>query len=320
MTILREDAAITQVFGVSVYQFGLWVALGALLAVGILVLLALHRKAPASEAALEAVLCLGLGLVMSRLFFGVMDATLGQVMPLWAMTRLNTGGYSLYGALAGACLGMWITARVTRGSTAVHLDALAPAFMIFTAFERFAEQYIEEFGLSRGLVTSLFAHPWIAVADDYDTWFLMTWRIECAIALILFVILLIDAFRKHRPGHTFFKMMLLFGGTQIIMESLRYDQHMTIRSFVRMEQVLSMVLLGTALIILAVRRLRSAGSNRALPIAALVSIPVVTGLAVAIEFMIDRTDISRILLYIVFIALVAVPVTLGFRLLKEDRA
>ena len=46
----------------------------------------------------------------------------------------------------------------------------------------------------------------------------------------------------------------------------------------------------------------------------------VTGLAVGIEFMIDRTDTSRILLYVVFIILVAVPAFLGFRLLKEDRA
>ena len=39
-----------------------------------------------------------------------------------------------------------------------------------------------------------------------------------------------------------------------------------------------------------------------------------------IEFMIDRTDISRLLLYAMFIVLVAVPAVLGFRLLKEDRA
>ena len=134
--------------------------------------------------------------------------------------------------------------------------------------------------------------------------------------LVLFVILLIDVLKAHKPGHTFLKYMLLFGATQIIMESLRYDGHMTVRSFVRMEQIFSMVLLGVAVIILAVRNWRE---HRHLALAALISIPVVTGIAIGIEFAIDRTDMNRLLLYIVFAVLVAVPAAMGFRLLKEDR-
>ena len=204
-----------------------------------------------------------------------------------------------------------------RVKPAQCLDILASAFLLFIACERVGERCIESFGLSRGLTEALFCQPWLSAVDDYDTWFLMTWRVECVIALILFVILMIDVQKAHKPGHTFLKFMLLFGATQVIMESLRYDGHMTVRSFVRMEQIFSMVLLGVAVIILAVRQWKR---YRALALAGLISIPVVTGLAVGIEFMIDRTDTSRILLYVVFIILVAVPAFLGFRLLKEDRA
>lgn len=317
MFTVREDAVASEILGIRVYSFGLWIALGLLLAAAVLVLLALRRRQKAETAVLQTVLCIACGLVLSRLFFGLLDASLGQVMPLWAMVRLNTGGYSLYGALAGACAGTALAARLTGQKAGDGLDRLAPAFLAFTACERLGESVIESFGLSRGLTETFLFQPWLALSDEYDTWFLMTWRIEFAVAVILLVILLIDVMKKHKPGHTFFKFMLLFGATQIIMESLRYDQHMTVRSFVRMEQIFSMVLLGTAVIILAVRQWKR---HRGLALAGLISIPAVTGLAVAIEFMIDRTDISRILLYAAFILLVCVPAALGFRLLREDRA
>ena len=314
---VREDAVLTEFLGIRVYSFGLWIALGLLLAVLVLIFLNRRMKKPAGAAALQSVLCIACGCVLSRVLFGLLDASLDQVMPLWAMIRLNVGGYSLYGALAGACLAMWIAAKITKCRPAEYLDILAPAFLAFTACERLGESVIDGFGWSRGLKSGFLHQPWLAVVDDYETWYLMTWRVEFVIVLILLAVLIVDVLRPHKAGHTFLKYMMLFGATQIIMESLRYDQHMTVRSFVRMEQIFSMVLLGVAVIILAVRQWKKC---RGLALAALVSIPAVTGIAVGIEFMIDRTDISRLLLYAVFIVLVAVPAVLGFRLLKEDRA
>ena len=317
MFTLREDAAVTEIAGIYAYQFGLWIALGMALSVLTLILLNRKTKQAPGAAALQSVLCLVCGIILSRLFFGLLDASLGQAMPLWAMLRLNVGGYSLYGALAGACVGMWISAKAMKARTGDYLDLLAPAFLVFTVFERLAESCIDSFGWSRNIETAFLHQPWLAVADEYESWYLMTWRVEIVIALILLVVLVIGLLKPHRSGHTFLKYMLLFGATQVIMESLRYDGHMTVRSFVRMEQILSMVLLGVAVIILAVRNWNK---RRALALTALISIPVVTGIAVGIEFMIDRTDISRLLLYAVFIILVAVPAVLGFRLMKEDKA
>ena len=317
MLVLREDAVVTSIAGIQVYQFGLCAAIGALLAVLMLVILNKVKKQVPGAAALQSVLCLACGFILSRVLFGLLDASLGQVMPVWAMLRLNVGGYSLYGALAGACVGMWLAAKILRQRPAVFLDLLAPAFLAFVICERAGESCIDGFGWSRGIKSEFLHQPWLAVVDDYGSWYLMTWRLEIAIAAILLVILLIDVLKPHKAGHTFLKFMMLFGATQIIMESMRYDQHMTVRSFVRMEQIFSMVLLGVAVIILAVRQWNR---HRGLALAGLISIPVVTAAAVAIEFAIDRTDISRLLLYAVFIILVAVPAALGFRLLKEDRA
>ena len=110
--------------------------------------------------------------------------------------------------------------------------------------------------------------------------------------------------------------MLLFGASQVIFESLRHDLHMTVISFVRLEQIMSMVLLSVALIVLAVRNWKK---HRVLCLIALIAIPLVVGGGVGIEFLIDRTDTNRYLLYAAFILLVGALAFMGLRLRREDR-
>ena len=314
---LREDAAITAVSGLQLYTFGLWVALGMLLAVVLLALL-LKKKKPGT-AALQSVLSICFGLVLARLLYGLTDDTIGQRSPLWVLVRLDLGGYSLYGVLGGAILAAWLTARLTKQRFADCLDPVAPAFLIFVLCERLGEgslgQVLEGFGWSRELIYDELPGTFLSITDG-NAWYLATWRMEAMIAAVLFVLILVWTLKKRADRPPFICFMLLFGATQIIMESLRHDLHMTLISFVRVEQILSMVLLGVAVIILAVRNW---DKRRALALAGLISIPLVTGIAIGIEFMIDRTAINRYLLYLCFIAVVAVPVVLGFRLLKEDR-
>ena len=162
MFALREDAVTTGLLGIQSYSFGLWVALGLLLAVAVLALIGLRRKQPAGVSALQSALSILLGLVLSRLLYGLLDASLDQIMPLWAMVRLDIGGYSLYGALAGAVIAAALTARITKQKPGDLLDALAPAFLLFTASERLGESVIESFGLSRGLTQEFLYQPWLA--------------------------------------------------------------------------------------------------------------------------------------------------------------
>ena len=107
--------------------------------------------------------------------------------------------------------------------------------------------------------------------------------------------------------------LLLFGASQVIMESLRFDQHMHV-SFVGLQQVMSMLLLSAGVTALALRRMKT---NQALAVAAIVSLPAVTALGVGLEFMIDRTTMNRYFLYALFIIAVAVPAGMGIALRKE---
>lgn len=313
VTPMREDAVIVEILGVKTYAFGVWVAVGLALALCLLALLSRKMKWKQGAFLTFAVLALPLGFVFSRLLYCFVDESLGFSMPLWAIAQVNIGGFSIMGALLGACLAAVIAGKIAGMHAAQLMDCLGPAFLMLVIFERLGERVIEGFGQSRALTMDLFINSFLAVEGD-NGYFLATYMIEAATAAVLCAILILDLKVTRRAGDTFIKFMLLFGATQIILESLRYDQHMTVHAFVRIEQILSMTLLGVGVIVLAVRNWK----NRfKLSLAAVILIPVVVGIGVGIEFMIDRTGINRLLLYAVFSLLVAVPAWLGLKLRRR---
>ena len=131
---------------------------------------------------------------------------------------------------------------------------------------------------------------------------------------ILFVVILRIAALDVRPGYVFLKACMLFGATQVLMESLRYDSHLMF-SFVGVQHVLSMIVLGIPVLILAKRGLKP---KKPLAIAGLILIPVVVGLLVFLEFQIDRTETNRYMLYAFYTAALAATAVVGFLLAKKE--
>ncbi|MBR1586116.1 MAG: prolipoprotein diacylglyceryl transferase [Clostridia bacterium] len=307
-----EEASKTYFLGVQVYSFGLFAALGLALALAVLALLLHRAKWKRGTAALTGVLAMIAGLIVSRLFFGLLDQTLGVALPLWAMVQVTAGGFSMMGALLGACMGAILAAKITRQNAARLLDFLAPAFLLFVSCERLGEGYIDDFGISRYLVGDLFKGSFLAV-DGGGEWYLATYLIESFAALVIALILLRDLNGKRRAGDTFILFLLLFGASQTILESLRYDQHMHY-AFVGLQHVMAMALLGSALIVLYIRRKKE---RRGLALAGLISIPLAVILGVGLEFAIDRTQMNRYVLYALYLIVLGVPAYLGIRLRRE---
>ena len=307
-----EEASKTFFLGVQVYSFGLFAALGMALGLIVLALLLRKAKAKAGTGALMGVLCLGMGLIVSRLLFGWLDQTLGVPLPLWAMVQITSGGYSMMGALLGACVGAIFAAGLTRQNAARLLDYLAPAFLLFVACERLGERYADGFGISRYLVGGLFKGSFLAVGEEPE-WYLATYLIESVAALVLALVLLRDERPSRRAGDTFLLFLLLFGATQTILESLRYDQHMHY-AFVGLQHILSITLLGIGVIILYARTRKTRGK---LALMALISVPLAVVLGVGLEFAIDRTQMNRYVLYALYALVVGVPAYLGIRLRRE---
>lgn len=308
-----EDAATIQILGVRVYAYGLYAAVGAALALAVLWVLLKKKRAKPGTLPLTGVLAMGCGFIVSRLFFCLMDQGLGAPVPIYGAVQVTGGGYSMMGALLGACLGAILAARLTKQNAASLLDMLSPCLMLFVFCVRLGERHIEDFGISRPLVGELLKGSFLAVEGDYD-WALATYLLEAAAALVLALILLRDeAQKERRRGDTFLLFLILFGATQIIMESLRFDQHMHL-SFVGLQQIMALALLATGVTIAALRAMKT---RRKLAITALVLLPVAAGIGVGLEFMIDRTTVNRYLLYALFILTVGAPAYLGILLRKE---
>lgn len=309
---LWEEAEITYFLGVKVYAFGLFCALGAAL---FLIMLAMQcrKKMKKGTAALAGCLSLALGFICSRIFFCLLDQTLTGGVPFKGMFLVAGGGYSMMGALIGGMLGGMLAAKITRQSPWKMADLMAPALLLFVACERLGEGYIADFGISRPLIGDFLKGSFLAVEGEYD-WYLATHLIESFSAVVLAVILMQDSARNKRSGNTLLLFMILFGGVQTLMESLRYDRHMSF-SFVGAQHVMAIALLAAALIVLIIRKFRE---KRLLALLAIISIPLVGGVGIGLEFAIDRTMVNRYLLYGAYILLLALPMTVGIRLRKED--
>ena len=143
-----------------------------------------------------------------------------------------------------------------------------------------------------------------------------TYLLEAATALILAVFLIRMLRRNVKEGLVFSSFCLLYGVTQTLMESLRYDGHLRF-GFIGVQQVLSAALFGVTLIALSVRALRRQG-GKLLPVIALASLPLVLAALVGVEFLIDRSELGKLFSYGLYLPLLALPAALGMRLIKGE--
>lgn len=309
---LLEEAVIIEVFGVKVYAFGLYVMLGAICSMITLALLAKHLGLKPGTAPLTALLSMVIGIIISRLTFCLLNQELGQMTPISFWPQLAGGGWSMFGLIGGIFLGGWISGKIMKEKTAKVLDILSVALLPTVIAERIAENRIEDFDISRPLDSQLFAKSFLAVGEDEPC--LATYYVAAAAALVLFVFLLIRITKRRADGDTVIAFLLLFGAGAIVLESLRYDRFLSI-SFVGLQQIAAAVMLAIGVVIAYVR-----GRNQKprLAVAALISLPLMVGIVLGLEFALDRTTWNKILLYAIMILTVAVPAGMGLKLLNKE--
>ena len=308
---LIDEAVIVELFGIRMYAFGLYLALGVLFAVIVLAIAGRTLGLKKGTVPLTVVLSYICGLVMSRVFFCLLNQELGQMTPFSFWPHLDGGGWSMFGLIGGVWLGGYISAKLMKEKPGRILDALSLAVLPLIAAERIGENRIEDFDISRPLDSTFLHGTFLAVGEDEPC--LATYYIAAAVAVILFVVLAFRFCRNRVPGNLTIEFLLLFGAASIITESLRYDRFLSI-TFVGLQQVTAAFMLATG-VILAVRR-----SNRmksVLAATAIASLLLAVGAVIGLEFALDRTTWNKILIYILMIIVVGIPAGLGMKLLAK---
>lgn len=307
-----EEAEFISVLGTDVYAWGLFAALGAAAMLAQLCILARVKGLQKGAAPLTFVLAAAMGLLCSRVFYALfsfnVDVPLaGKLHPLF----ITGGGHSMMGALLGGFMGAGLSAKLMKEKTLKYLDVFAAAVPAFVLFARLGEMHVEDFGISRSLVYAFTARLPIAIQGEYDSC-LATYLLEAACALVMLFILLRDIKKQQRPGNTLVLFLLVFGASQIVMESLRYDRHMSF-TFIRMQQIMAILVLTGGLIYAAKR----AGKEKKTIFMLFGMMVLISAIGVGLEFAIDRTEINRYLLYLAFVVLVSIPVCMGLKLRKK---
>ena len=317
MMKMWDEAPKTGIFGVQVYTFGLYCAAGMLCAAAAVCILCRSAKMKKGTGVLLCCLSILSGAVCSRLAFCLLGGIEAGMMPVSCWVNLTTGGWSLFGMIFGVFGGAWICAKITGEKAGALLDTVCCALPLFMAAERFGERNFELFDVSRALPENGFPqNSFLAVRDSYYTEisYLATYLVAAMASILLFLVLVFFLTRSRRDGDLWILFMILCGSGGILLESLRYDHYLEF-SFVRFQQVLSAVLFISGVILAGIRNSRK---NRGLMTAALISAGAAVGACIAIEFALDRTDLSHYLLYLVMAAVLALPAALGIRMITAQ--
>lgn len=291
-----------------VFYYGIFIALGLMLMLAATYLLRKRRTLSGDTVLVFGVIAVPCALVISRLLFCALDFNFHSVFSLRAVLSFWGGGFSMVGALLGFALAAFITGRILKICPLKIMDVAIVGILLFMACERLGEPYTELLGRSRPLVSESFQNSFLAIGDEYDA-YLRTYALQTVSCLIIAAFLLIFGKKQRKNGDILLMGMLLLGCTETLFYSLRFDAHMR-RSFISMQQLLFAVIMAVPLVVFALRYGKKLQNKKPL-IAALVILLAAVIIAIVLEFMIDRSGISRVLLYALYILTLCVPAAAG---------
>ena len=289
-----ENTLLT-LFGQPLTRFGLGCALAALVG---LVFCAprLMRRGLSYGVWIRLCVCvLPFAWLMARLFY----ALAGWVMiPLEAIFDLDTGrdplevlrfwhgGYSLVGAVLGAALGAWLAEKWAGTARGELRDALAVGLPAAIMVERLCE-HGSGLGLGRYVSAAWLTGTGLCPQMDGD-FVHPVYLYEAAVALILLIVMLVLSLRRreNQGGELLRIFLVLFGLTQVILESLRADGHL-VEHFVHAQQVYSICVAVGVMICWSVKAARKPGRHPALTVGWVLTLAAV-GVTIWAEFGVDR--------------------------------
>jgi len=276
-------------------QYVLWFLGSLVLSFGLFALMNRGKKGVLPQCLLMGALGTVFGVVLAKLVYYL--AMINYMMMygwLQSLVDVTMGTFSYYGGVAGFCLGVVLTARLTHERPLALLDAFAPAGVLLAALARFGEFFLEGVGTRDFLYWELPEHCFfpLAVSNEYGEWLYAVFMLEGLLTLCVFV-LCVTCFKQQRFLRALFYLCLL----QILCESLRTDSFTWL--FVKVEQLICMLGLAGVLLVYCIKT-PVQGFRRWLPI--LYCFPV-AAVFVVLEFALNgKIPMGKPLCYAIMIA------------------
>lgn len=252
-------------------------------AVAICFFLAFYLRFEGKGLAAAAVIPLAIvfSLVISRFFhwYSRADSYAGFDT---AMTNYSTGGYALLGTFAGCLLTalvVWLLGMERRLGR--MLDSMCLGGAAGIAVGRLACFYS---AADRGQILTNFtklpwAYPVTNAVSGVVEYRLATFLLQAMITALFFVGLVVfSRSRKRRDGDITFLFIMLYGASQVVMDSTRYDSlYFRSNGFVSIVQVVGAVAMAVSIVVFSVRLVKNRGFRKWylalwIPIAALLGL------------------------------------------------
>lgn len=249
--------------GAAVYWSSMILTAAAAVAVLFFLSFYLGRGGNAVAAFAVVPISIALGLVLARFvhWYSRTDSYDGF---LTAMTDYSSGGFALLGVFAGCLLGACLTRILfLHRNLPKMLDCMSVAACAGLTLGRLAGFFGST---DRGqVVQSVKSLPWVypvinAVSGQME-YRLATFLLQAMVALVLFVVLtILSGNRKRRDGDLTLMFLMLYGASQVVLDSTRYDS-LFFRSngFVSIVQVFGAVALVVGIVLLSRSAVRKRG-------------------------------------------------------------
>lgn len=230
-------------------HYVLWFLVSLMISLGLFAFMNRREKKVWSQCLLIGVLGTILGVVFAKLvyYLAMIDF---MVMNGWlkSLVDINMGTFSYYGGVAGFCLGIVLSARLTRRKPTDLLNAYAPAGLLLAALARFGEVVLDGVGIRDMLYWEHPEHCFfpLAVSNEWGEWLYAVFMLEGFLTLGV-LLLCVTLLKKERFLRSLFYLCLI----QILCESLRSDSFTWL--FVKVEQLLCMLVLAGVLFVYCLR-------------------------------------------------------------------
>lgn len=312
------------------HGYGLCAAAAALVMLAGMAYISRREKLPQGTASLFCTLGIVLGIVGARLIFCLVNVStfVETYENPWLMLNFFDGGLSMPGLMLGLAAAGVLTARIQKISFGQALDMAAVPAGLMVALLRVGEQFTD---LGVGKVVeengATAAMPWLFLQSRFGKtveYRLNVWAYEAVVGVVICLLtVLVWRWLKTRsgarPGDTALFFCMLFGATQVLLDSMRDDGH-TLLIFLRIGQLGAAVLLLLSCGMLSHRCRKQKISSAHVGMSWLVMALCVAGVVV-LEFSLDGRftwgNPSMLRDYLLMGAACLVMFLTSFRLLKK---
>jgi len=236
-----------QIFGLSIYWYGIIIATGLILAV-IYGCVNSKRLGISADNLLNCVI-VGVitGILGARLYYVLFNLDYYGAHPD-KIFAINEGGLAIYGGIIGALIGGLIVAKICKMNIPALLDVASVGFLIGQGIGRWGNFFNQE---AYGVATSL---PWGMISEGTNNTVVhpcfLYESVWCLLGAILIHIFSHSKYRRYH-GQMALIYLVWYGAERAVVESLRTDSLFIGDTGIRVSQLLSIVLAvaGAALLI-----------------------------------------------------------------------